>query len=101
MNKEEIVALLNSVASPVCQIEAELGMPKTTLQKAIKGERRLPKKWALKLTEKYSGQKEASSLKSADVIVPENQSDPVSVDSINDIDKMFEEEFKKLKNKNK
>lgn len=53
MEREEIIALLNRVICPVYQIEVDLGMPKTTLQKAIKGERKLPKKWAVKLLEIY------------------------------------------------
>ena len=53
MDKHEIVALLNKVVTPVYQIEVNLGMPKTTLQKAISGERKLPKKWAIKLLETY------------------------------------------------
>ena len=61
MEKEEIIALLNRVICPVYQIEADLGMPKTTLQKAIKGERKLPKKWAVKLKEAF-GNKEAAVL---------------------------------------
>ena len=36
MEKQEIVALLNTVAIPTYQIEANLGMPKTTLQKVLK-----------------------------------------------------------------
>ena len=59
MDKNEIIALLNKVAIPVYQIEVNIGMPKTTLQKAIKGERILPKKWELLLREKYEEKKEA------------------------------------------
>lgn len=54
MEKEEIVALLNTVAIPTYQIEVNLGMPKTTLQKVLSGQRKkLPKKWSLKLKETY------------------------------------------------
>lgn len=54
MEKQEIVALLNTVAIPTYQIEANLGMPKTTLQKVLSGQRKkLPKKWAIKLLEVY------------------------------------------------
>ena len=49
MTKEEICSILDKVPTPIYQIEVDLGMPKTTLQKAVKGERELPKKWALKL----------------------------------------------------
>lgn len=41
--------LLEEIALPISQIEANLFMPKTTLQKALKGERKLPKKWMKKL----------------------------------------------------
>lgn len=54
MDKNELIALLNYVSTPIYQIEINLGIPKTALQKAIKGERRLPKKWCLKLKETYS-----------------------------------------------
>ena len=53
MKKEEILELLAKVVTPIYQIEQNLGMPKTTLQKAVKGERELPKKWSLKLLETY------------------------------------------------
>jgi len=53
MDKTEINTILVNVATPIYQIEVDLGMPKTTLQKAIKGERELPKKWALKLIEAF------------------------------------------------
>lgn len=58
MTKEELWAVLDKVPTPVYQIEQDLGMPKTTLQKAIKGERELPKKWWLLLKEKYEEKKE-------------------------------------------
>lgn len=58
MKKNEIISLLSSVAVPVYKIEANLGMPKTTLQKAIKGERELPKKWELELFKAYPPKKE-------------------------------------------
>lgn len=61
MEKEEIIALLNDVICPVYQIEADLGMPKTTLQKAIKGERKLPKKWAIKLKERFQKKEDVNS----------------------------------------
>lgn len=53
MTKEEICSILDKVPTPIYQIEVDLGMPKTTLQKAVKGERELPKKWALKLLEAF------------------------------------------------
>jgi hypothetical protein len=53
MKSEELKDLLATVAKPVYQIEVDLGMPKTTLQKAIKGDRELPKKWSLKLVEAF------------------------------------------------
>lgn len=53
MDKEEILVLVNAIPKSVSQIETELGMPKTTLQKALKGQRALPKRWAIILKEKY------------------------------------------------
>jgi len=58
MDKKEIDILLREVTIPIYQIEENLGMPKTTLQKAIKGDRVLPKKWALKLKELFPIKKE-------------------------------------------
>jgi len=49
MEAEEIKILLDKVYRPVCKIEEDLGMPKTTLQKAIKGDRSLPKRWSMEL----------------------------------------------------
>lgn len=51
MKAEEIKILLDKVYRPVCKIEDDLGMPKTTLQKAIKGKRSLPKRWSIELKE--------------------------------------------------
>lgn len=53
MNKDELIKLLEEVDTPIYQIESEIGMPKTTLQKAIKGQRDLPKRWRIKLLAKY------------------------------------------------
>lgn len=75
MEKDEIIYLLSSVAVPVYQIEANLGMPKTTLQKAIKGERDLPKKWELKLLEAYPINKEikiTDGTKPTNIVEPQN-----------------------------
>lgn len=58
VDKIEINGILEKVATPIYQIEIDLGMPKTTLQKAIKGERVLPKKWALKLIEAFPKKEE-------------------------------------------
>lgn len=49
MKTDEINTLLETVRRPIYKIEADLGMPKTTLQKAVKGQRTLPKKWATDL----------------------------------------------------
>lgn len=49
MKKEELELLLKDVVTPISKIEAELKMPKTTLQKALKGTRGLSKKWSLAL----------------------------------------------------
>lgn len=51
VDKELIEKLISSYEIPIYQIEKELGMPQTTLQKALKGERHLPKKWINKLRE--------------------------------------------------
>ncbi len=48
MNKQELRELIDSMDAymPICNIEKELGMAKTTLQKALKYEdKKLPKKW--------------------------------------------------------
>ena len=49
MNKEEVNSLLENVARSIYKIEDDLGMPINTLQKAMKGERLLPKRWAIAL----------------------------------------------------
>jgi hypothetical protein len=45
MKAKEVMNLFKDIPTPVAQIEHELEMPKTTLQKAIKGKRDLPKRW--------------------------------------------------------
>jgi hypothetical protein len=56
MTKEVIQSLIDAMAEyvPVSQIEEKLKMPKTTLQKVLKGDRKLPKKW-IKPLESYFG----------------------------------------------
>jgi len=49
MKSEEIIKLLEFVPHSISHIERDLGMPKTVLQKAIKGYRGLPKRWSLAL----------------------------------------------------
>lgn len=49
MNKEELNSLLENVARSIYKIEVDLRMPINTLQKAMKGERMLPKRWAIAL----------------------------------------------------
>lgn len=49
MKSEEISKLLENVPNPISHIERDLGMPATVLQKALKGNRGLPKKWAIAL----------------------------------------------------
>lgn len=66
MNQEELTKLLENVGSPISRIEEKIGMPKSTLQKALKGERTLPKEWAIKLKDfvakkQYIGLKRKSS----------------------------------------
>jgi len=53
MDQQEIKALLENIPTPIYKIEIELGMPATILQKAIKGKRKLPKKWLIALKGKY------------------------------------------------
>jgi hypothetical protein len=53
MTAEEITKLLSGTTDPVYKIEAELGMPKTTLQKALKGQRELSAKWERLLKERF------------------------------------------------
>lgn len=49
MKKEELELLLKDVPTPISKIEEELKMPRTTLQKALKGTRGLSKKWSIEL----------------------------------------------------
>ena len=49
MKSEEIEKLLENVPNPISHIERDLGIPATVLQKALKGKRNLPKKWAIAL----------------------------------------------------
>ena len=53
MDQQEIKTLLENIPTPIYKIEMELGIPATVLQKAIKGKRRLPKKWIIALKRKY------------------------------------------------
>lgn len=46
----KLIQLLSEVKTPVYKIETELGMPPTSLQKALKGKRGLPKRWSIALT---------------------------------------------------
>lgn len=49
MKAADIKKLIENVPLSISDIEMRIGMPKTTLQKALKGGRDLPKKWQLKL----------------------------------------------------
>lgn len=49
MDKDSVLKLLENVAAPIIRIEEKIGMPRSTLQKAIDGDRPLPKEWAIKL----------------------------------------------------
>jgi plasmid maintenance system antidote protein VapI len=49
MNQSELIELLKDVPSPISRIEEKLGMPKSTIQKVIDGNRRLPKEWEIRL----------------------------------------------------
>jgi hypothetical protein len=53
MNAAEITKLLENVSDPIYKIEADLNMPKTTLQKALKGQRELSVKWEQVLRERF------------------------------------------------
>lgn len=59
MTKEQIQKEIEGMDAyiPVKKIEEKLGMPPTTLQKVLKGERSLPKKW-IKVLEAYFVKKE-------------------------------------------
>lgn len=56
MDKDAIEKAISEMPTyvPVRIIERDLGMPKTTLQKVLKGGRELPKKW-IKPLEAYFG----------------------------------------------
>jgi hypothetical protein len=53
MTAEEIKKLLENTTDPIYKIEADLKMPKTTLQKALKGQRELSVKWEQLLKERF------------------------------------------------
>ena len=50
---EELQKLLDGIPEPVYKIEQELKMPKSTLQKALKGQRGLAIKWERALKDKF------------------------------------------------
>jgi hypothetical protein len=56
MTREQIQKEIEEMDAyiPVYKIEENLGMPPTTLQKVLKGERELPKKW-FKVLDAYFG----------------------------------------------
>ena len=56
MNKEQIQKEIDGMAEylPISEIEKRIGLPKTTLQKVLSGERELPKKWH-RVVEVYFG----------------------------------------------
>jgi hypothetical protein len=53
MTADELNKLLAGVTDPIYKIEADLEMPKTTLQKALKGQRELSEKWERVLRERF------------------------------------------------
>lgn len=53
MNSLELQEIINTLPDPIYKIEQDLGMPVTTLNKALKNGRGLPRKWAIKFREKY------------------------------------------------
>lgn len=94
MNKEEIqkqIAIMDAYI-PVYKIEEKLGMPKTTLQKVLKGERELPKKW-LKVLEAYF-------VKKVEKAIPP-KTPPVEPKNMSRIDKMVWEAEQEILNQNK
>ena len=56
MNKTQLIEAINDmkVYKAISEIERELQMPRTTLQKAVKGYRKLPRRW-LKPVADYFG----------------------------------------------
>jgi len=80
MTKEELQRAISEmdVYVPVRIIERNLGMPKTTLQKFLKGGRDLPKKWQKTLEAYFSKQpelkKEMPAKKEKPKDVPKNDS---------------------------
>jgi hypothetical protein len=53
MTADELNKLLKTATDPIYRIEAELGMPRTTLQKALKGQRELSTKWENAIRERF------------------------------------------------
>ena len=47
--QQELISLLEDIDVPIVAIERKIGCPLTSLQKALKGERSLPKEWAIRL----------------------------------------------------
>jgi len=70
MTKEEIQQQIIEMDSylPIWKIEERLGMPKTTLQKVLSGERTLPKKWVKKLKDYF-----VPPVKNNTVVTPESK----------------------------
>jgi len=53
LTADEIKKLIAESPDPIYKIEADLKMPKTTLQKALKGQRELSVKWEQALRERF------------------------------------------------
>lgn len=60
MEKKEILNLVKTIGKTVRQIEIELGMPQSTLNKAVLGTRELPEKWEQPLLELANPSKKES-----------------------------------------
>jgi len=75
MTKETIQSLIDGLQKykSVKEIEIEVKIPPTTLQKVLKGERRLPKKWEKPLETYFGGSIKTEVQPSVEVKKPEKQ----------------------------
>ncbi len=89
MTKEEIQKEILEMDAylPVSKIEERLGMPKTTLQKVLSGERELPKKW-LKVLSGYFNRTPLPPKKEVIPPTQEKESKPSKSDAPNPKDKV-------------
>ena len=94
MTQQEIIDLLAKVTTPIYQIEEKLGMPKTTLQKAIKGERDLPKKWCIKLLDMFIPSENPIKAPDKSVVLSSKKTDQEDVNLDNS---MIQDQIKAIK----